>query len=53
LVIGLLIYFHNLVPFGLILLVAMLFIGWLIITLCTKKYVYGLLKINEILNGNN
>jgi len=53
LVIGLLIYFHNLVPFGLILLVATLFIGWLIITLCTKKYVYGLLKINEILNGNN
>jgi len=52
LIIGLLIYFSNLVPFFVTATVTMIFIGWLIITLCTKKYLYGLLKIREILSGN-
>ena len=52
-IIGLLIFFHNLVPFFLTATVSMVFIGWLIITLCTKKYIYGLLKIKEMLNDEN
>ena len=50
LIIGVLIFFHNLVPFFVTATVAMIFIGWIIIRLCTKKYLYGLLKVNEILN---
>ena len=52
LIIGVLIFFSNLVPFIITATVAMIFIGCLIITLCTKKYLYGLLKIREILNDN-
>ena len=50
LIIGLLIFFHNLVPFFLTATVSMIFVGWLLLVLCTKKYLYGLLKIKEILN---
>ena len=52
LIIGLLIYFHNLVPFMITAVVSMIFIGWLLIILCTKRYVYGLLKIKEMLNDS-
>jgi len=51
LIIGVLIFFHNFVPLGITAMAAMIFIVWITITLCTKKYVYGLLKIKEILNG--
>jgi len=50
LIMGLLMFFHNIVPFIITAMASMIFIGWLIITLCTKKYVYGLLKIKEMLN---
>jgi len=50
-IIGLLIFIHNSVPFFITATAAMIFIVWITITLCTKKYVYGLLKVKEILNG--
>jgi len=52
LIMGLLLFFSNSAPFIITAAVAMIFIGWLILTLCTKKYLYGLLKIREILNDN-
>jgi hypothetical protein len=52
LIISLLIYFHNFVPFMITAMALMLFIGWLLLTLCTKKYIYGLLKIKGMLNDS-
>ena len=52
LIIGLLIFFHNFIPLIIIAMAVMIFIGWLIITLCTKKYLYGLLKIKEMLKDS-
>jgi|GEM_PF-5862475 len=53
LIIVVLTVFHNFVPLVITALAVMLFTGWMTITLCTKKYVYGLLKIKEILNDGN
>jgi len=51
LVVGLLMHFHNFIPLFITVTVAMIFIAILLITLCTKRYVYGLLKVKEML-GN-
>lgn len=52
LIIGLLIFYHQFIPLGFTAIISMIFIGWLILTLYSKNYLYGLLKVRKILKDS-
>lgn len=52
LIIGLLAFYQQFIPLSFTVILSITFIGWLILTLYSKNYLYGLLKVRKILRDS-